>query len=85
MNLSVLIFLGIAWSFVEFLLFDVFPPKTRKLFYQVMFFVAFLAGLFIGVWLILYLGRKWNMESEAKTMIGVCSSFLLIISLFKKH
>ena len=85
MNLSILIFSGIVWSFAEFLLFNVFLPRTEKVFFQVMFFVAFLMGMFIGAWLIFNLGKKWSMESEAKIIIGVCSSFLLIIDLLKKH
>ena len=58
MNLSILIFSGIVWSFAEFLLFNVFLPRTEKVFFQVMFFVAFLMGMFIGAWLIFNLGRN---------------------------
>ena len=85
MKLSVLIFSGIAWSFIEFLLFNVFLHRTEKIIFQSMMFVAFLSSMFIGAWLIFCLGKKWDMEFEAKTIIGACCSFMLIIELLKKH
>ena len=71
MKLAILIALGVMLGAIAFLLFVVVPEKAEKTSLVVLSFIAFLAILFLGAIGIYRLAEFWNMENQAKVILGI--------------
>ena len=81
MKLFALIATSIIWSAIAFVLFTVIPHKTSKIVFTILSFAAFLAILFFGGCAIYKWGAYWGMETQARTILGLCCCVQIVASI----